>query len=130
MNHNLLIDLATFAGLILLCLFIAWRMAQAAPEVRDDSEIFNAQSSFPGTIQAKRDLISGGVIPSCDGADSKVGILSSAELAASAGTLLTHADLRELYHDLDLLHEDFRALGYDLSHVSKVKSQVARRIFQ
>ena len=73
---------------------------------------------------------SGGVIPSCDGADSKLDILSSNELAASAGTLLSHEQMSVLYQDLDQLHEDFRALGMDCEPVSKVKSQLARRIFR
>lgn len=59
MHHPFLIALASFAGFISLCFYIARRMMRNAVEVRDDAEIFNSNISRVGIAedaQGGRDL--------------------------------------------------------------------------
>jgi hypothetical protein len=38
-------------------------------------------------------------------------------------------DYRALYHDLDVLHEDFKRLDLDFAHIVSLKSQLGRIVF-
>jgi hypothetical protein len=114
MTHYLLyffagVTLGVLAGLT----WFARKQIKSEPLVKDPdhTEIFNKK-------------FCGGVICSCEHADSFGSHLSEPMLAAPAATPLDRAKALQLYHDLDLLEQDFKACDLSLKEVREIKRRL------